>query len=120
MILSEILCCYPFFFIKISSKAPEEKCPICKEQFGILQIILGSAFKLSRLCIAPSGSLRIKSHFENYYPIVNDNLVSCSERGVYKEFIFILEQTKNTIHESFEVESDSYYDIKINRAESIN
>lgn len=94
----------------------------CTEQFVTITIqIKGlhpSDFYTIRL--ATMDTLRSDFIYENYYPVVNDNLVKQLQRNQTEAFVFIGLRPENPIFETFEILSDGCHVIKINGADTID
>jgi|TARA_B110000503_G_scaffold22280_1_gene34307 hypothetical protein len=107
--------------VKNNLKSQEDEFLICTEQFVTITIqIMGDA-PTNYYTLRPktSDTLKIESYFENYYPIVNDNLVSSLERDSTEQLIFVGERTANPIREVFEIKSDGCHVTKVSGVDSV-
>lgn len=108
--------------VKNTTQTIDDAALFCTEQFVTLTLQINGEAPTSfyTLRIATSDTLRIPSYFENYYPIVDDGIVSSLERDRLEEFVFVGERSTDTIREVFEIKSDGCHVIKVSGPDLIN
>ena len=108
--------------VKNTTQTIDDAALFCTEQFVTLTLQINGEAPTSfyTLRIATSDTLRIPSYFENYYPIVDDGIVSSLERDRLEEFVFVGERSTDTIREVFEIKSDGCHVIKVSGPNLIN
>ena len=96
------MCC-----LKNTTQIIDDASLVCTEQFVTLTLQINGEVTTSfyTLRIATLDTIRIPSYFENYYPIVDDAIVSSLERDRIEEFVFVGERSTDTIREVFEIKS---------------
>ena len=95
---------------------------VCTEQFVTLSLQINGEAPTSfyTLRIATLDTIRIPSYFENYYPIVDDAIVSSLESDRLEKFVFVGERLTDTIREVFEIKSDRCHVIKVSGPDLID
>lgn len=108
--------------VKNNTQIIDDATLVCTEQFVTLTLQINGRAPTSfyTLRIATSDTLRIPSYFENYYPIVDDGILSNLERDLLEEFVFVGERSTDTIREVFEIKSDGCHVIKVSGPDLIN
>lgn len=111
-----------FSCVKNTTQTIDDAALFCTEQFVTLTLQINGKAPTSfyTLRIATSDTLRIPSYYENYYPIVDDGIVSSLERDRLEEFVFVGERSTDTIREVFEIKSDGCHVIKVSGPDLIN
>ena len=111
-----------FSCVKNTTQLIDDASLFCTEQFVtlILQINGEAPTSFYTLRIATSDTLRITPYFENYYPIVDDGIVSSLESDRLEQFVFVGERSTDTIREVFEIKSDGCHVIKVSGPNHIN
>ena len=95
---------------------------VCTEQIVTLTHQINGDVPTSfyTLRIATLDTIRIPSYFENYYPIVDDAIVSSLESDRLEKFVFVGERLTDTIREVFEIKSDRCHVIKVSGPDLID
>jgi hypothetical protein len=95
---------------------------VCTEQFVTitLQITGPPPSDYYTLRLNTKDTLRSDFIYENYYPVVNDNLVNQLQRNQSEIFVFVGVRQDNPIFETFEIQSDGCHVIKIKGPETID
>jgi hypothetical protein len=108
--------------VKNTTQIIDDASLVCTEQFVTLSLQINGEAPTSfyTLRIATLDTIRIPSYFENYYPIVDDAIVSSLERDRREECVFVGERSTDTIREVFEIKSDGCHVIKVSGPDLID
>ncbi len=114
----------PFFFFGcVKNTLIESDEPlICTEQFVTISLEIKGKTPSDYYTIRSKtgDTLILDFVYENYYPIVNDNLVKDMKRNQIETFVFVGIRPEKSIRELFKIKSDGCHVLKISGIESID
>jgi len=108
------------FGLKGCSISTEEPL-FCTENFVTLtlQIKGEPLIDFYTIRLTTGDTLRYELFYENYYPVVDDNLVSQMKKDEIEDFQFIGQRSQNSVNTVFKVKTDGCHVIKTEGLETI-